>query len=75
MSVTSVKKNRLPPWGIHWGLPEQSLGQRGNGWGADAILAVGWWIALAIASARRARAAARARPWRFSALVIFCGPT
>lgn len=35
MSVTSVKKNRLPPWGIHWGLPEQSLGQRGNGWGVD----------------------------------------
>ena len=33
---------KTPQWGIHGGLPEQSPGQRGNGWGAHRH--IGGWL-------------------------------
>ena len=60
----SKRKTNSLPKGISGGPLSSPLGSGETVGGSIAILAVGWWIALAIASARRARAAARARPWR-----------
>ena len=66
------KKNRLPPMGDFRGLPEQSLGLRGNGWGANCH--IGGWLVDSpgdFFSPRARRPAARAPSARAPR---FCGP-